>query len=244
MVQLCEMLFFSDVSAPPASMGGQEAMFADDLNVFREFDQYVPLEQVTEDSQKCRSKVHRWGATNRMSFDPSKELMIVLHPSDAHGAPFKFLACMMDTDLRMHSCIDQILSKARPKITAILRTRGFYSIPDLIIQFRIHIWRLIEMNIDAYFHAASSLLAKTDHAQNRFLQELGLSSEHAGLEYNFAPPKIRRNIAVLGLLQKRVLGKCHPSSDRLMPWYSDCLSDDDRPGHDKPIYTSWVEICA
>ena len=66
--------FFSDVSVPAASTGGQEAMFADDLNVFKEFDQHVPLDQVTNDLQKCRGKVHKWGAANRVSFDPSKEL--------------------------------------------------------------------------------------------------------------------------------------------------------------------------
>ena len=147
--------------------------------------------------------------------------MIILHPSRGHGAPFKLLGCMVDTDLRMHSCIDQLLSKIRPRITAILRTRGFYSIPDLIIHFRTHIWDLIEMNIGGYFHAASSLLAEIDHAQNRFLHELRLSSEHAFLEFNFAVPEFRRNIAVLELFQKRVLAKCHPSFDKLMPWYSD-----------------------
>ena len=102
----------------------------------------------------------------------------------------------------------------------------------------------MEVNIGGYFHAASSLLAKLDHAQNRFLHELGLSAEHAFLEFNFAPPRLRRNIAVLGLFQKRVLGKCHPSFDRLMPWYSEYFPDDRRPGHDKQIYTHWVEISA
>ena len=102
----------------------------------------------------------------------------------------------------------------------------------------------MEINIGGYFHAATTLLAKLDHAQNRFLHELGLSPEHAFLEYNFAPPRLRRNIAALGLFQKRVLGKCHPSFDRLMPWYSDRFPDGDRPGHDKSIYTHWTEICA
>ena len=35
----------------------------------------------------------------------------------------------MASDLRMHSCIEQLLSKIRAKIAAILRTRGFYSPP-------------------------------------------------------------------------------------------------------------------
>ena len=98
----------------------------------------------------------------------------------------------------------------------------------MIIQFKIHIWGQIEVNIGGYFHAACSLLEKLDHAQNRFLREIGLSPAHAFLEFNFAPPSLRRNIAVLGLLHKRVLGKCHLSFERLL-----CrggLSDSTKPG--------------
>ena len=32
----------------------------------------------------------------------------------------------MDVNLRMHSAIDQVLSKIRPKVTAVLRTRGYF----------------------------------------------------------------------------------------------------------------------
>jgi len=61
------------------------------------------------------------------------------------------------------------LPKIRPKITAILRTRAYYSVPDLVTQLKTHIWGLIEVNMGGYFHAASYMLAKIDHAQNRFL---------------------------------------------------------------------------
>ena len=93
---------------------------------------------------------------------------MILHPSVGNGKSFKLLGCMIDTDLRMHSCMEQLLSKIRPKITAILRTRGYYSVPDLITQFKTHIWDLIEVNIGSCFHACTSLLDKLDHAQNRF----------------------------------------------------------------------------
>ena len=66
-----------------------------------------------------------------------------------------------------------------------------------------------------FFHAASSLLDKIDAAQNHFLHELDLSPSSAFLNFNFAPPSLRRNIGILGLLHKRVLGKCHPTFERL-----------------------------
>ena len=154
--------FFSDVGVPAKSTGGREEKFADDLNVFQEFDQQKPLAEIQNTLQKCRDEVHKWGRTNRVSFDPSKEHLVVLHPVANHGACFKFLGCMVDTDLRMLTAIDQLLTRIRPKITAILRTRAYYSVPQLITQFKTHIWGLMEANSGGIFHAATHLLAKID----------------------------------------------------------------------------------
>ena len=96
------------------------------------------------------------------------------------------------------------------------------------------------MNIGGYFHAFDKL----DHAQKRFLCELGLSTAEAFLEFNFAPPKLRRNVAVLGLLHKRVIGKCHPVYERLFPWYSQRFPEGRGFGHNKQLYNHCVEISA
>ena len=192
-------------------------MFADDLNDFKVFDRLSPLEEVMNDLTSCRRRMHSWGRANRVSFDAGKEHLVVLHPSQNHGDPFKLLGCMIDLDLRMHTAIDQLLSKIRPKSTAILRTRTYYGISELINQFKTHIWGLIEMHSGAYFHAATSLLDKIGQVQRSFLHKLGVSEEHAFLNHNFAPTILRRNIAILGLLHKRVLGKCHPMFERLLP---------------------------
>ena len=90
-------------------------------------------------------------------------------------------------------------------------SRGYHSIADLNMQFKTHIWGLIEVHNGGYFHAIPSLLDKIEHAQNRFLRELEVSPEQAFLDFNFAPPRIRRNTAVLDLLNKRIIGKCHPT---------------------------------
>ena len=234
--------FFSDVSAAARHTGGKEQMFADDLNIFREFPQATTLTDCQSDLQRYRERVHNWGKANRVSFDASKEHMVVLHPSKCHGEAFKLLGCMMDTDLRMHSCIDQILAKIRPKVTASLRTRGYYKTADLILQFKTHVWGLIEGNMGAYFHTASSLLQKIDAVQERFLRELGLTPAQGFLEFNFAPPSLRRHIGILGLLQKRILGLCHPSFDILLPWWSTRFSEPRGIGHSKQLYGHWVEI--
>jgi len=58
--------------------------------------------------------------------------LVVLHPFEKHGAASKLLGLTANTDLAMDSAIDPLLTKNRPKITAILRTRGYHSVPDLI----------------------------------------------------------------------------------------------------------------
>ena len=127
--------FFSDVAMPARSTGGREAMFADDLNVFQLFDRLASIEECIGQLSECRGRVHNWGRMNRVSFDASKEHLIIMHPCEYHGEPFKLLGCMIDLDLRMHSCIDQLLSKIRPKCTAILRTRAYSCAAELINQY-------------------------------------------------------------------------------------------------------------
>ena len=121
--------FFADVAESASSTGGREALFADDFTVFQEFARHAPLTQIQSELEQCRGRVHTWGRKNRVGFDASKEHILVLHPTSSHGAAFKLLGLMTDPDLRMHSAIDQLLSRIRPKVTAILRTRAYYSVP-------------------------------------------------------------------------------------------------------------------
>ena len=138
---------------------------------------------------------------------------------------------MVDLDLRMQTAIDQLLSKIRPKSTAILRTRGYYSTADLITQYKTHIWGLVEINCGGYFHAARSLLDK-----------VGLTEKEAFLEHNFAPTVLRRSIAMLGVLHKRVLGVCHKSFERLLPWRSTRFDLPRDCGHNKQLYGHRLEV--
>ena len=233
--------FFADVALPANATGGQEAIFADDLNVFKLFDRLESVDVVENDLADCRSRVHTWGRMNRVSFDPSKEHLVVIHPSEYHGEAFKMLGLMIDLDLRMHSAIDQLLSKIRPKSTAILRTRAYYSIAELINQYKTHVWCLVEMHCGGYFHAATSLLEKVDQVQRNFLSKLEVSEEKAFLDFSFAPTVLRRTIGILGLLHKRVLGKCHRSFDTLLPWYNDHFDTPRSFGHNKQLYGHWLE---
>ena len=62
--------------------------------------------------------------------------------------------------------------------------------------------------------------------------------DHAFLEHNLAPPALRRDIALLGLLHKRVLGLAHPAFEELFPF----LPLEQRTHHDKMLESHASEI--
>ena len=90
-------------------------------------------------------------------------------------------------------------------------------------------------------HAANSLLQKVSQVQTSFLNKLGVSEKDAFLTNNFAPTELRRNIGILGLLHKRVLGLCHRSFDRLLPWRSERFHTERGFGHSKQLYGHRLE---
>ena len=49
---------------------------------------------------------------------------------------------------------------------------------------------------------------------------------------------------MLGLLHKRVIGKCHPAFELLLPWYSQRFPEGRGFGHSKQLYNHCVEISA
>ena len=98
------------------------------------------------------------------------------------------------------------------------------------------------MHNGAIFHASDSLLAKIENVQQSFLRELGVSEEDAYLSHNFAPPKLRRNIGILGLLHKRVIGQSHPIFKKLFPFSAEIGRPLLNGGHNKQLYGHLHEV--
>ena len=70
------------------------------------------------------------------------------------------------------------------------------------------------------------------------MEELGETESTAFLKFNFAPPSLRRNIAILDMLHKKVLGECHPSFDTLLP----AKQTTEAGRHSKQIYAHWDKV--
>ena len=210
--------FFADVSFAATEKGGEAALFADDLSIQHEFPASESNQRIFDNLKLSQEAVHKWGKRNRVSFDATKEQYVVIHFRHGEGDPFVLLGNHFDVKLHMDLAVQHVLNKNRPKITAMLRTRGQYGIKDMIMQYKTHIWGHAEYQNAAICHAAPSLLAQIDAMQRRYLHELHLTEEVAFLDHNFLPPRTRRDVAMLGLIHKRVLGTAHPAFAFLLPW--------------------------
>ena len=222
--------FFGDVEHAARSGGGTEAVFADDLNVFRKFDLAVSNDVIIEEMKSTRSEVHKWGERNRVTFDPSKEHIVIIHPVHGQGEVFRLLGTLIDVRLLMWQAVDEVLKRARPKVKALLRTRGIYSLADMLNQYKAHIWSYVEYHTGVLILTAPSNLQRIDDMQNAYLRELHISEECAFVDYNFGPASLRRDIGLLGFLHKRVLGQCHPAISAFL-----CMAAPCPPWHTKQI---------
>jgi len=141
----------------------------------------------------------------------------VLHPLFGDGADFKLLGVVMDAKLAMGSAVDNILKKAAPKLKALLRTRPYFSVTRMMRSYAAHILCLLEGATGAVYHASRTVLERLDRLQDKFVSEMGLDRRSAFLEHNLAPLGLRRDVAMLGLLYRRVHGLAHPALCRLFP---------------------------
>ena len=168
--------------------------------------------------EKTRKAVHRWGSRNRVTFASQKEHLVVLHPTDGEGQTVRLLGCQIDVKLNMVAAIDKLSAVLRPKIRAMLRMKGSYNLPDMVGQFKTHVWGFLEYHCGSVAHASDTSLAKLDRLHTSYCSALHLDEKTAFLDYNFPPPGLRRDIAMLGFLHKRVLGQCHPSLISFLPF--------------------------
>ena len=117
----------------------------------------------------------------------------------------------------MHEAIAKLAVDAGWRLQALLRTRRFHSTSSLIRLYKAQILSFLEAATPAIVHAAPSQLDRIDRIQRRFLREIGLSEYEALSKYKLAPLETRRDIAMLGLLQKVALGLAHPELAKLFP---------------------------
>ena len=78
---------------------------------------------------------------------------------------------------------------------------------DLISLYKSHLLGFLEYRTPAIYHATRGVLSRLDRLQARFLEKSGINEVEALMEFNLAPLCTRRDIAMLGLIHRTVLGK-------------------------------------
>jgi hypothetical protein len=141
-----------------------------------------------------------------VAFDPSKESIHVLSKSSAEGQNFLLLGINFDCSLDMTDAINDVVTEAGWKMRTLLRTRRFYCNADLVILYKSHLLSYLEYRTPAIYHARREQLKRLDNVQDRFLHDAGIEADTALLEFNLAPLCTRRDIAMLGLIHRAVLG--------------------------------------
>ena len=215
-------VFYADARHAVRELGYIETIFADDFNCWKGFRnterRSLPVELRHEiESRGAQQDLHKWGAANRVIFDPSKEEFILIRRRNALGNPFKLLGLVFDPQLLMRIGARKIATEAGWRLQSILRARRYYSTPELMRLYKANVLSFIESGVAGYFHAAPSTLECIDRVQRRFLRRIGLTDEQALLDFRLAPLKVRREIGILGFLHRVILGQVSGQISELFP---------------------------
>ena len=106
----------------------------------------------------------------------------------------------------MHEAVDQCVASASWRVYSLLRTRRFHTDAELINLFKAHVLSFIEYRNCAISHASTSVLAPLDDVLTRFLNSLHINALQALVYFNLAPLHTRRDIGMLGVIHRSVLG--------------------------------------
>ena len=199
---------YGDASSAVNKNDFTEVVFADDLNAFKAFANNVPDDVLHDGMQVCQTNVHAWGRGNQVSFDPLKESKHILATQGrGSGGSFLLLGVTFDTGLTMAEEMHNLINALTWKIGTINRTGKFFPARDLINLYKSKILSFVECRTAAIYHTCDTYLDRLDALQTRFLREHALTEIQGLVEHNLAPLSTRRDIAMLGLIHRAVLGK-------------------------------------
>ena len=203
-------LFFEDSRSAINECFYNECVYADDLNAYRIFPGSMDNAAIEENLEVCQHELHQWGAANQVAFDASKESRHILSLTDPSGCGFKLLGVAFDEELDMSEAVAEMVTAAGWKLRTLLRTRRFYTDSDLINLYKAHLLSFLEYRTPAVYHATRAVLQRLDAVQNKFLKDIGVDEVTALAEFHLAPLNVRRDIAMLGLIHRTMLGKGPP----------------------------------
>ena len=137
---------------------------------------------------------------------PTQSLHI-LSKTEGFGPQFKILGVVFDSALTMASAVAELVTEASWKLKMLIKTRRYYNDAELVMLYKTQMLSFLEYRTPALYHATRDVLERLDNVQSRFLRDAGIDDTAALLEFNLAPLETRRDIAMLGVIHRTVLGK-------------------------------------
>merc|ERR1712078_641777 len=105
----------------------------------------------------------------------------------------------------MVGAVRELTREAGWKLRTLLRTSRFHHDRALVNVYKSKLLGYVEYRTAALYHATDTTLKPLDAVQTRFLKALGCSELEALMEFNLAPLRTRRDVAMLGVLHRTVL---------------------------------------
>ena len=87
----------------------------------------------------------------------------------------------------------------------------------MVIQFKARILGYIDYRIAAVYHANATVLAPIDRLYEKFLKGIGISTEEILTDYSLAPLSARRDMAMLAVIHRAVLGRGPEQLQKFFP---------------------------
>ena len=167
----------------------------------------TPNEAILADMSSCQAELHSRGRANQVVFDASKESEHILSRRDPYGEPFVLLGVQFDCKLLMTDAVQELATTCKWKLRSILRTKKFNNGIQIAQLYKAQLLSYIEYRTSAIYHACQSALDELDRVQSKLLAAAGMTSVDSSNMYRLAPLSSRRDIALLGLIHRTVLGR-------------------------------------
>ena len=218
-------IFYDDAKLAIRPLHFTEVVFADDFNCWKSFTNNVHRSEILRQCSACQARLHSWGQANSVKFDAGKESFHILHRTNGFGDDFALLGVTFDTSLHMGVGISIIAREAGWRLKSVLRPRRFFSEMQIVNLYKSQVLSYLESGTPAFYHASTTVLRPLDRVQERLLRELGLAHADALEKYHLAPLGSRRDMGMLGLLHRIVLGDAPPQLAELFPFAEPSLLD-------------------
>ena len=199
--------FYKDSQRPVKDAGFTEQVYADDLNAYKSFFAVTNNEAFFREGKACQKKLHAWGRANQVTFDPKKKSFHVIARAGGAGGNTELLGITFDTALTMEVTVRDTVTEVKWKLRILRKSGRFHTDRELLNLYKCRLLSYLEYRTAALYHATCTALQPLDRVQESFLRETGITSMEALMLFNLAPLSTRRDVAMLGLVHRAVLGK-------------------------------------